>query len=73
MKIKARPYFVYEWRGRTERGLPRIFGGSRFGFMHAHPGGSPVLREDSSWRTINGFYGNMFGGFFTLEFRRFQP
>lgn len=72
MKIEARPYFTYEWRGRYPNGMRRFFGDRKFGFTHSLPGGVPVLRGQSSWRTINGVFGNVFGGFFILEFRRFQ-
>lgn len=69
--VRRRRWFT--WKGRTERGLPRYFGSSRFGLMHAHKGGAPVLRGEASWRTVNGFYGNVFGGYFTLVFRRHLP
>jgi hypothetical protein len=71
MNIEARPFFVLRTRGRIERGRPRFLGTRRVGFMHAHKDGSPVLIEGSGWRTINGIYGNFFGGYFTFVFRRF--
>jgi hypothetical protein len=58
------------WRGRTPSGLPRLFGNHRVGFLHAAKGGAPVLRGEASWRTVSGVYGNVFGGFFTLQWRR---
>lgn len=72
MKIMAKPYFELETRGKTPRGLPRILGDKRVGFMHAHKGGVPVLKGEATWRTINGVYINAFGGWLTLVFRRFM-
>lgn len=57
-------------RGPYKKGVPRRFGDHKFGFVHAHKGGFPVLRGEASWRTINGIYGNAFGGFVIIEFRR---
>jgi hypothetical protein len=63
-----------EWfyaRNRVPGCLAAPFlGDRRVGFMHAHKGGAPVLREEASWRTINGIYVNHPWGFFTLCFRR---
>jgi hypothetical protein len=30
----------------------------RFGFLHALKDGGPVLKDESSWRTVNGFFVN---------------
>lgn len=59
-------------RGRTPKGLPRRIGDKRVvGFMHACKDGRSVLRGEASWRTISGVYVNAFGGFATVQFRRF--
>lgn len=60
----------FKWFGREGRLVPRFLGDHRVGFMHAHKDGSPVLKTESSWRTINGIYGNILGGYFTFQFRR---
>lgn len=62
---------VFYWRGRTPGGRPRIFGDHRVGFLHAHKDGAPVLRGHATLWTVCGFYANVFGGFFTVQFRRF--
>lgn len=43
----------------------------RLGLLHARPGGGPVLKGESSWRTVNGAYFNTKKyGFIYFEFRR---
>jgi hypothetical protein len=61
---------VFYWRGRSPAGR-RLFGSHRVGWLHGDKNGAPVLRGKSSWRTIVGFYANVGGGFFTIQFRRF--
>jgi hypothetical protein len=42
----------------------------RAGFSHAHKDTSPVLKERSSWRTINGVFFNVGNLSLLFEFRR---
>lgn len=48
-----------EWPNR-EKPIVTVYArhpyGDRVGFLHALPGGVPVLKGESSWRTVNGFY-----------------
>lgn len=50
--------------------VPSFIGDRRVGFMHAHKDGAPVLRSESSWRTINGVYVNTKWGWLRVLFRR---
>jgi hypothetical protein len=72
--IRVVPWLYLKWRAPGTRVAPFV-GESRVGFMHAHPGGAPVLRGEASWRTICGFFVNVRGwGFITVQVRRhWQP
>jgi hypothetical protein len=70
VKRKKIGKFRFTWRGRTPRGLPRHFGTRPIGFLHAEKGGAPVLIGEASWRTVCGVYGNVHGGFFTVQWSR---
>lgn len=68
--IRVGAWLYAKWRAPATRVPPHV-GDKRAGFMHAHDGGVPVLRGESSWRTINGFYVNVRGwGFVAVTFRR---
>ena len=71
MKLSDVKLLEWTWRGKTSKGLSRLFGNRKFGFLHAEKGGAAMLLGESSWRTICGMYGNVFGGFFTVQWRRF--
>ncbi len=73
-RTKGMPVRIGRWfyaRGRAPGGARRILGDSRAGFLHSNKGGKAVLRGESSWRTVSGLYINAFGGFVTIQFRRF--
>lgn len=69
--IVRRGKWLYAKNRQPGNIAPPFLGDSRVGFMHAHKGGVPVLRGDSTWRTVNGFVVNHPWGFFTITFRRF--
>lgn len=66
-----KPSWQRVFNGKRARGIPRMVGdGRRIGFMHAHKGGVPVLKTESSWRTVNGVYLNTKWGWVCVLFRR---
>jgi hypothetical protein len=60
---------VWEFQKRKTvyqmRGFPQL--------MHAHSDGSPVLIEDSSWRTVCGVLWNGPAFYCWIKFRGFDP
>lgn len=70
MKRKASWERVFWFKSRPPGAVPGFIGDRRMGFMHAHKGGAPVLRTESSWCTINGFYVNTKWGWLRVLFRR---
>jgi hypothetical protein len=64
-------WFYAKHRPPGSRVPPRLGDKRYVGFMHAEKDGGAVLRGESSWRTISGFYVNHPRGFFTVQFRRF--
>lgn len=71
MKRKKATWERAIWFKPAPRGkMPSFIGDKRVGFMHAHKGGAPVLRTESSWRTINGVYLNTRWGWLRVLFRR---
>jgi hypothetical protein len=67
------PLIKVSWK-RTQR--PFFIGnGGMVGFYYAERGGGPVLKDESSWRKINGVFFNVrpLQIYFAIEFRRFGP
>lgn len=60
VKRTNRPFFIAD--------------GRPVGFYQAEKGGAPVLKEEGSWRKINGFYFNIrrLHLFVGITFRRFS-
>lgn len=69
--MSKKPDWRRHWTWKPSKGVARFVGdGRRAGFMHAHRGGVPVLKTESSWRTINGVYFNTRWGYGAFLFRR---
>lgn len=66
--MTKKPSWQRAWR--FKRGTTLVGDGRRAGFMHAHKGGAPVLKTESSWRTINGLFVNTRWGYAYVLFRR---
>lgn len=63
-----RGLYIVHWPVANTLGWPPR--GVEAAFFHAHPSGAPVLREDSSWRTINGVIVRYKGKRYSVTFRR---
>lgn len=68
--MTKKPSWQRRFTWKTARGLRRLVGGRRAGFMHAQADGAPVLIDKSNWRTVNGVFINTRWGYASFIFRR---